>query len=568
MTRTAVVCLGAVLILGACRDERTITKPTQPAFAISDGSNGGNTHFFFLSPIVAHPTFSGTFNPNLNPVVQICQLDVATHSSCAVAIPSPGDVQLNGSAQQYQLNWDTGQSPLTPGMVYRLTVFVAGQFLGFADVEPVSGSVGQFKNLKTGDVFVLQDGRTVPLKFRIELGAFGTNCVTDCAEASLTDNGGTVVTNTGFAGVQAPSGWLGGGSPVIVTIERVTSINGSTINDAGSIRCIPLIADVAPQQLEGCYRFKTLPLATFAKFVTVGVCIPVNTLSETDLDAIQLYSVEEGEGGSTFGIKALPNVAAPFVSCGGFTSTPLSTGLLRGLPGRLLQQLARLVTPSNAYAFHIGAGGSTCCFSRIGWVLPASTLINFDVGPSGAISPGSVVNTAYANLGVINDLTVGVTFSRTTPGGFCGDANVHANDNGPLAGGGFGFESGNNVVTICPENTASDFSENLGGRIVASFTGTVTQVCIQVYATGFQSDAGKLPGATGFLEAFDANGASLGKTTSDPNAFGQNVCVNATATATIASVQFAGSGAGFAMFDNMTVRFAQAPPPILPGSIE
>jgi hypothetical protein len=563
MNRAAFFCLGTIVMVGACRDERAITKPAQPSFALSDGSNGGNPHFFFLPPIVAQPSFSGTFNPQLTPVVTICQLDPVTQG-CTGSSFSPGTVQLDGSAQQYQVNWNTDPSTLTAGLVYRLTVLVAGQPLGFADVEPVS-SGGQLKNLKTGDVFGLLDGRTLPLKFRIESGAFGANCVTDCAEASVTNDGATVVTNTGFAGVQFPAGWLASPSQVIVTIERVTTIDAATINDAGSNRCIPLAVSVAPQQFEGCYRFKTLPTATFAKFVTVGVCIPVTGLNDADLDAIQLYSVEEPVG-EVPEIRALPNAPAPFVSCPGFTSTPLSTGLLRSLPGQLLQQLARLVTPQRAYAFHLGAGGSTCCFSRIGWVLPASKLINFDVDPSGAaITAGTAVNTAYSNEGVINDLTVGVTFSRTTPNAFCGDANVYANNNGPLPGGGFGFNSGNNVVTICPLPIASDFSENLGGRIVASFTGTVTQACIQVYVTGLQQG---LTGATGFLEAFDANGASLGKTTSDPNAFGQNLCVNANATSTIASVQFAGSGLGLAMFDNMSVRFTQAPPPILPGSIE
>jgi hypothetical protein len=561
MKRSAVVCLGVVAVFSACRDETSITKPVRPSFALSDGSNGGNAHFFFLPPIVGQPTFRGSFNPHLSPVVEICQLNVQTQS-CAGATFSPGDVQLNGSAQQYQVNWNTDPSTLAAGSVYRLTVRVAGQSLGFADVEPVS-SGSQLKNLRTGDVFGLLDGRTLPLKFRIELGAFGTNCATDCAEASVTNNGATVVTNTGFAGVQFPAGWLASPSQVIVTIERVTTLGGATINDAGSPRCIPLVASVAPEQLEGCYRFQTLPSATFAKFVTVGICAPVARLPETDLDAIQLYSVEEpvpAEGEPL--IRALPNAPAPFVSCAGFTSTPQPTGFLRGLPSRLWQQLARFVTPTKAYAFHLGVGGSTCCFSRIGWVLPATTPINFDVGPSGAIEAGTVVNTVYSNEGVINDVTVGVTFSRTTSGGQCEGSNVYANDNGPLPGGTFGFNSGNNVVTICPEGTASDFSENSGGRIVASFTGTVTQACIQVYVTGFQP--GGQPGATGFLEAFDANNVSLGKTTSDPNAFGQNLCVNATAGATIASVQFAGSGTGFAMFDNMSLRFAQAPPPILP----
>jgi len=552
MKRAAFACLGVVVLFGSCKDERTVTKPAQPSFALSEGSNGGNQHFFCLPPIVGQPTFSGTFNAHVAPVVQICHLDVPSQT-CVGSVFSPGDVQLNGSAQQYQVNWNTDPSTLVAGLVYRLTVLVAGQQLGFADVEPVT-SGSQLKNLKTGEVFGLLDGRTLPLKFRIELGAFGTNCLTDCAEATVTNDGGTVVTNTGFAGAQFPAGWLANPSQVLVTIERVTTINEGTINDAGSTssRCIPLSLD----QFEGCYRFKTLPSATFAKFVTVGICIPV-TVPEVDHDAIQLFSVEEPVSTEPI-IRQLQNVPAAFVSCEGFTSTPLPTGFLRNLPGQLLQYLARLVMPTRAYAFHLGGGGTTCCFSRIGWVLPASTLINFELDPSGgAINAGTAVNATYS--------TLGVTFSRTTPGAFCENADdpgaVYANNNGPLPGGGFG-SSGNNVVTICPEGISSDFSENSGGRILGSFTGTVTQACIQVYVTGFQP--GSLSGATGFLEAFDASGLSLGKSTSDPNAFGQSLCVNATANATIASVQFAGSGSGFAMFDNMTVRFTQAPPPILP----
>lgn len=564
MRRAVALCLTLVVALGC--ERRSVTSPKPPGISaeILDGAHGsGNSHFFFLPPMVAQPSFSGTLNPNLGPTVQICTLAVTTTGTAcdpAVVPIDPGPMLFQGD--HYQVNWNTGATNVSTSNTYRIQVFVANQLLGFADVQPVTNG-SALKNLRTGDIIGLVDGRTLPIKVRIELGAFGTNCVSDCAEASVTNAGGTVVTNTGFAGVQLPAGWLASPSQVIVTIERVTTINGATINDAGSARCIPLAASVAPNQFEGCYRFQTLPTATFANFVTVGICAPVETLSEADLDAIQLYSVEEpvpSEGAPV--IRALPNVPAPFVSCAGFTSTPLPTGLLRSLPGRLLQQLVRLVEPPKAYAFHLGVGGSTCCFSRIGWVLAATTPINFDVGPSGTIEAGTAVNTVYSNEGVINDATVGVTFSRTTPSALCGDANVYANDHGPLPGGGFGFNSGNNVVTICPEGTASDFSESSGGRIVASFTGTVTQACLQVYVTGFQP--GSQPGATGFLEAFDANGVSLGQTTSTPNAFGQSVCVNATASATIASVQFAGSGSGFAIFDNMTVRFAQAPPPILP----
>ncbi|HEX4627465.1 MAG TPA: hypothetical protein VH137_01640, partial [Gemmatimonadales bacterium] len=452
MNRTAVVGLGAVLLVAACRDAGTPLKPSRPSFALFDGSNGGNEHFFFLPPIVAQPSFSGTFNPQLAPVVQICMLDSPTQTCVANSSFSPGAVQLDPTGH-YQVNWDTGLSPLVLGGTYRITVLVATIPLGFVDVEPVSNG-SQLKNLKTGDVFGLVDGRTVPIKFRIELGAFGTNCATDCAEATVTNAGGTVLTNTGFAGVQFPNGWLASPSQVVVTIERVTTVNGVTLNDAGttSSRCIPILLD----QFEGCYRFQTQPQATFATFVTVGMCIP-STVPVADHDAIQLFQVEEPVPTEEPTIHELRNVPAPFVSCEGFASTPL--GFRRQLPGRLLEQMERLLTPTPAYAFHLGAGGLTCCFSRIGWVLPTSTPINFEVDPNGAtIGAGTVVNATYT--------TQGVTFSRTAPGAFCGvENNVYANNNGPLTGGGFGVVPGNNVVTICPEGTSSDFSETSGGRI-------------------------------------------------------------------------------------------------------
>ena len=542
MNRAALVCLGAVVMLGACKDERAITKPAQPSFSLSDGSNGGNTHFFFLPPIVGQPNFSGTFNSQLTPVVQICQLDAS--QTCVGSVFSPGDVQLNGSAQQYQVNWNTGLSPLVAGSVYRLTVMVAGQTLGFADVEPVSNG-SQLKNLKTGDVFGLLDGRTLPLKFRIELGAFGTNCVTDCAEATVTNDGGTVVTNTGFAGAQFPAGWLAptSPSPVVVAIERVTTLNGLPLSSTNP--CVPngLV------QVQGCYRFQTIPPATFSsecitsRCVTVGICADVP--AGTNPDVITLWKFEEtGEPSST----QLTNVPAPFVTCAGFASSASRPGWWGNLAGGLWRHLETLVTPSTAYAFHLGAGGKTCCFSRIGWAVPVGTLIDFDVAPGGTpLPPGTIINTTYP----------GVTFSRVAipeVSPLCGTlSNVYVNDNGPLHGGGFGFGSGDNVVTVCPEGTASDFNEFSFGRIRATFPGGATQVCIQVYVTGGQAPA------TGFLAAFNSNNLvpqPFAADTSAANALGQNLCVSGS----ISYVEFAGLNGGFAIFDNMVVQFAPPTP--------
>ena len=543
MKRAVLVAILAGGVFVSCRDQQSVTalKPGLSA-DFSDGrSTGGNPHFFFLPPLVPQPTFSGVFNPQIQPVVDICLLDL-TLSPVDCAQPgqhiNPGPVVID-APEQYHVNWDTRQPAIDTTKFYRIQVFGSpdGLRLGFADMDPV-GNGSQLKNVNTNQYIGLVDGRTLPIRFRIERGAFlpGFTC-TDCAEANVTNDGATVVTNTGFAGVQFPAGWLTSPSNVVVTIERVTSVNGVPLDNGGGVtaRCIPLLQT----QFEGCYRFKTSPLATFATNVTVGVCA---TVSEPDHDVIQLFSVEEPVDEVPV-IRALPNVPAPFVSCGGFASAASSGAWLAGL----VRHVEALFTPTPAFAFHLGAGGSACCFSRIGWFLPAGGLMNFDLDRTGSsITPGTVVDTTYSLLGV--------TFGRTKTDGLCAGTHLFANDNGPLSEG-FGFASGNNVVTICPEGTASDFSENSGGRIVAQLSGAAAQVCLEVWVTGFQP--GSQPGATGFLEAFDEHGTSLGKVVSDPNAFGQTLCSSA---GNITSVQFAGSGDGFAEFDNLNVTFV-APPP-------
>ena len=548
MKQAVVVAVLTVGILAACRDQQSVTA-VHPGLSadFSDGrSTGGNPHFFFLPPLVSQPTFSGVFNSQIHPVVDICQLDITLNPvDCAggVAHINPGTVVID-APQQYHVNWDTKQPAIDTSKFYRIQVFGAagGIRLGFADMDPVANGSG-LKNVNTSQYIGLVDGRTLPIRFRIEKGAFlpDLNC-TDCAEASVDNNGATVVTNTGFAGALFPPGWLGSPNPVVVTIERVTSLNDVPLDDGGgvSVRCIPL----TNTQFEGCYRFTTQPTATFATNVTVGVCA---TVTEPDHDVIQLFQVEEPVGDVPL-IRALQNVPAPFVSCQGFASA-MSTKGWRGSFAWLLKHIDGFLLPKRAFAFHLGAGGSTCCFSRIGWVLPAGGLMNFDLNRNGAaVAPGTIVDSLYSLLGV--------TFSRTMPSALCGDVHVYANDNGPTGEGGFGFESGNNVVTICPEGTASDFSDNEGGRIVGQLAGPASQVCIKVWVTGFRSDQS---GATGFLETFDENGVAIETVTSEPNAYGQTLC---STRGGIGSVQFAGTGAGFAEFDNLNVTFiAPAPTP-------
>ena len=95
-----------------CRDQQSLTspKPSRISAEILDGAHaGGNPNFFFLPPMVTQPSFSGTFNPNLGPLVQICTLHATTTgTACDPTITpiNPGPVQVAG--QQYQVNWNTG----------------------------------------------------------------------------------------------------------------------------------------------------------------------------------------------------------------------------------------------------------------------------------------------------------------------------------------------------------------------------------------------------------------------------------------------------------------------------
>lgn len=545
MKRFLLLSSMCVLVAG-CQDPRSPTgviKP--PSGLLMDGAhNAGNAHFFFLPPLVKQPTVSGVFNPSLRPVVEICELEVDAHGiplNCLADHPpiDPGPVTADLTGQQYKVNWDTGQPAIDPSKYYRIQVFGSrgGLLLGFADVDPVNNG-SQLKNVNTGEYIGLVDGRTLPIKFRIERGAFGTNCAQDCAEASVTNDGGTVITNTGFAGALFPAFWIRpdvlerlGVDNVVVTIERVD------VEDLDG-PCIP--RDLP--QAEGCYRFTTSPdVGDFALDVTAGICVEVPSTDE-QFSAAQLFKVEEPVDQVPL-ITPLRNAPAGFVTCDGFAAANAGHGPVVNFARGLLRRVGSWLAPTSAFAAHVGAGGLTGSFSRIGWVLP--TTIDFD-----DVEAGTAVNNTYASRGI--------TFTRVRSEGqnFCSATNdVFANDHGPLAGGGFGFNSGNNVVTVCPEGTSSDFSEDEAGRIEANFSSPASKVCINAYPTGFH---GGVPGSSGLLQAFDGERISIETVTTAPGV-AQVLCIEAVGGEDnqIHHVQFAGSGAGLAIFDNLSVTFSE-----------
>lgn len=446
LTRFAV----AVVVLSACRDNSPLqqNQPSLNALIVDGAHSDGNKDFFFLPPLAANPVGSpnydaGKFNSHLSPFVEVCELNAVDVASLAGAVCKsdarafgPARMSLDVGNEQYQLNWDTQGSQLNPARFYRIIVrgSPGGTSLGSLDLDPVTGGM---KNPKTGDVYVFQDGRTLPIKVRIEQGAFGSSNSTDRVEQVVPNiiPGGTldITTNTGFAGARFLNGWLPEGfDQVIVIIERIP-VN----NDQPATSCL----NSGLEELEGCYRFRTDPDfhglgvegtdLLFRIPVIAGVCFQIPGVAGThDAPPFALHRREEVRGVLTGSAEELDDVAAPFLRCDGFEATPPSIGaaLRSGHLGEIAKAgwynvahaIAGIVTPKSLHAVDLGAGGSTNEFSRFGWARRASMTV---ISGDGATAPaGSTVQASVRVQDSHHDLTppvVGqsVTFTVTGGGG-------------------------------------------------------------------------------------------------------------------------------------------------------
>ena len=180
--RLARLLLAAPLVLAACGDDQivTVTEPTgRPSAAISDAAHGGAGGFFFLAPIVEQPKHSafGTFDPGRTVTVSVCLLRDATTLDAACsgepAVLEPVAVGVDVHGHHYHTNWRT--ESFSAGQYYRVIVQegtpgAIGGTWGYADV--FIGATGKdFRGINKAEFAPLLDGRTLPIKFRIEKDA-------------------------------------------------------------------------------------------------------------------------------------------------------------------------------------------------------------------------------------------------------------------------------------------------------------------------------------------------------------------------------------------------------------
>lgn len=234
--RSSLLVLASTCALIGCTEPATSPIASVPSYTISDGAHGGNPHFYFLNPMVPAPNPSGVFDASVHPRVEICQW---INGACgATQFEFTTDVGADSetirvSGEFYIVNWHAGNYNLDPAVTYRIRVLAGEQELGFADVDVVATGK-ELKNVATNEMIPLLNGRTLPIKFRIENGAVTPIGIGDVAVGFLTAcavnvYGAAFCWGSGNEG-QLGSGNLSSSNVPVAVIGGVTFKSVSTIS--------------------------------------------------------------------------------------------------------------------------------------------------------------------------------------------------------------------------------------------------------------------------------------------------------------------------------------------------
>ena len=250
MNRVARLSLtaAAALVGFACQDQRTPTGPPEtPALEIRDGFSDGNPHFFFVFPIRSidvQPPKSAPFNPDLAPVVDICEWD---GSACVQQV---SHLTMNAAglldrvfalpeAELYLALWRTDELHLSANKIYRISVLVGTRVLGFADVDVVR-TLWEAAQVDRDQFVPLLKNQILPIPFRIENGALcdAQNC--DSKSIDLSKGGSVVLATTGDR-VDIPA--QTSSQVVTVTVHPCSDPNGLGIDLPKFGNCFSVTAD-------------------------------------------------------------------------------------------------------------------------------------------------------------------------------------------------------------------------------------------------------------------------------------------------------------------------------------
>jgi uncharacterized protein YjdB len=180
--------IALLLMLGgaaACGDAGTPVAPNAaprapagPSATIFDGAHAGagyDSKFFFLPPMVKNPRDDmKAADGTLFPVVEVCELTAA--NVCGRLIDrysATGGSRTNENVRwlgnHYHVNFHAGSYALDASKDLRVTVFVNGLTMGWADVL-VAGSSREFQGVDENEFVTITTSQTLAIKFRIGAG--------------------------------------------------------------------------------------------------------------------------------------------------------------------------------------------------------------------------------------------------------------------------------------------------------------------------------------------------------------------------------------------------------------
>lgn len=172
---------GMMLLLGSCdpepQNENLIddleiqSQLLQAKFGkigVSDAANDGIDEFYFMAATIGKdPKFHGKFHPNLDPVVEISDdfgFQTVLKTFTRKADQASDRITVSSQLELYSSTWNTAESKVSLGKIYRVRVKVGNRVLGFVDVGIVNA---QTKSLKNG-VIPVEAGKEMRIAFRIE----------------------------------------------------------------------------------------------------------------------------------------------------------------------------------------------------------------------------------------------------------------------------------------------------------------------------------------------------------------------------------------------------------------
>ncbi|MGH7569379.1 MAG: Ig-like domain-containing protein [Gemmatimonadales bacterium] len=402
MRRWLLLSFAAALLVG-CRDaQRPIAEPS---FAISDGSSGGNTEFFFYPPLAANPSGdpnfdAGAANPFLAPFAKICELALGADptggdATCVLDVTPPGNLGglplvFDAAGEFYKVNWHTSESNLDEATFYRIEVFAvpvtglptaqdrADFRYGFRDIDPAT-NVGSC----TGEPFCkVNNGSNVALKVRIERFASCPDTRT-CASQFIPANQAVNLTLPSTNELFVPAQ---GGTDFFVNFDLCSAAEEAAVDAAIDL---PTFGP--------CFKTKTPFTGQLTTPAIISVCEPLDFIppeyshTQTDQIALHHFSTTGGTPTNPIGfVEALPEANR----CLSPQASAPRGNLLRRFAQALGHRVLAFLTPrplvASTVVVDFGAGGSTDGFfsffklalpGKFEYLIPADAL---QVAPAGS----------------------------------------------------------------------------------------------------------------------------------------------------------------------------------------